>query len=202
MANRSLEKHSVGLSWEKIFSVINGIASAIQALHDNQPPIVHSDIKAENILLNEVEIFPYALSILTVLEHNAVLTDFGLAKRVGEEFAGSTEDDIYFLGRLRLQLIMLEKDTRVLRNNVTMSIREGALFYKNKNGHAVHERLISEGCKNAVAVALTDLGLECTDMSPGKRPTISNVKRTLDQIRSRQDSSAWSLPLLGSIFSR
>jgi len=57
---------SPGLDWETRFNIIVGIARGLAYLHEEvQPPIIHRDIKAANILLDK--------------NYNAKIVDFGLA---------------------------------------------------------------------------------------------------------------------------
>ncbi|GJM89912.1 hypothetical protein PR202_ga06139 [Eleusine coracana subsp. coracana] len=65
----AMRQHGV-LTWEARMKVILGIAKALAYLHEAiEPKVVHRDIKASNILIDE--------------EFNGKLSDFGLAKLLG-----------------------------------------------------------------------------------------------------------------------
>ncbi|KAL3729980.1 hypothetical protein ACJRO7_027044 [Eucalyptus globulus] len=76
LPNRSLDcfifdqEKCVSLDWPMRFTIINGIASGLLYLHrDSRLRIIHRDLKAENILLDN--------------ERNAKISDFGLARSFG-----------------------------------------------------------------------------------------------------------------------
>jgi serine/threonine protein kinase len=77
--NRSLDlilfgtdKREQQLSWEQRYKIINGIARGLQYLHeDSQLKVVHRDLKASNILLDE--------------KLNPKISDFGLARIFGQD---------------------------------------------------------------------------------------------------------------------
>ncbi|XP_037493061.1 probable LRR receptor-like serine/threonine-protein kinase At1g53430 isoform X1 [Jatropha curcas] len=72
MDNGSLEKvlfdpdRPLQLSWETRYSICERVALGLEFLHKKEPPIIHRNIKASNILLNE--------------NCEAKISDFGLAK--------------------------------------------------------------------------------------------------------------------------
>lgn len=72
------QRRPFGLEWERRFKIIAGIARGLLYLHeDSQLRIVHRDLKASNILLDE--------------EMNPKISDFGLAKLFcGSQTHGNT----------------------------------------------------------------------------------------------------------------
>ena len=59
-----LKKFSVGVEWK--MQIISDIASGMTYLHDKQPPIIHGDLKCQNVLIGN--------------DFHAKICDFGLAR--------------------------------------------------------------------------------------------------------------------------
>ena len=76
--NRSLDlilfgtdKREQQLDWGQRYKIINGIARGLQYLHEDSQLMVHRDLKASNILLDE--------------NMNPKISDFGLARIFGRD---------------------------------------------------------------------------------------------------------------------
>lgn len=62
-------KHKIAMSWSRRLKVALGAARGLAYLHEHaDPPIIHRDIKSNNILLDE--------------NYNAKVSDFGLSKSI------------------------------------------------------------------------------------------------------------------------
>ncbi|KDP30001.1 hypothetical protein JCGZ_18768 [Jatropha curcas] len=54
MQNGTLTTKLSGLDWRQTLKIIKGVAGAIQKLQDHVPPLIHRDLKLDNILLDKV----------------------------------------------------------------------------------------------------------------------------------------------------
>lgn len=177
---------SIKFTWEIRKKICIGVAKGLTYLHEEvQPHIIHRDIKASNILLDE--------------DFTPKISDFGLAKlfpshltHVSTRIAGTQgylapeyairgqltrKADIYSFGILLLEVVSgrpnqnkrLPTEDQYLLERVWELYREGEL-----------ERLVdtSIGDKNAdmdEACRYLKIGLLCTQSLPKNRPSMSSV---------------------------
>ncbi|KAG1355343.1 L-type lectin-domain containing receptor kinase IV.2 [Cocos nucifera] len=103
MPNGSLDKFLFNqpqfmLSWEQRFQIIKGVASALYYLHEGwEQVVVHRDIKASNILLDD--------------QMNGRLGDFGLARLYDHGTDPQTTHVVGTLGYLAPELTKISKPT-------------------------------------------------------------------------------------------
>ncbi|THG01287.1 hypothetical protein TEA_028205 [Camellia sinensis var. sinensis] len=93
MPRGSLENHlfkrsAKPLSWETRVKVATGAARGLSFLHGSESQVIYRDFKASNILLDSANPV-FTPSLFNILEFNAKLSDFGLAK------AGPTGDQTH-----------------------------------------------------------------------------------------------------------
>ncbi|EHA8588333.1 cysteine-rich receptor-like protein kinase 6 [Cocos nucifera] len=185
--NRSLDTFlfdpikSKRLSWGKRYKIIEGIARALQYLHeDSQLKIVHRDLKASNILLDA--------------HMNPKISDFGLARLFGgdqtegttsqvvgtlgyisPEYAMrghfSTKSDVYSFGVLVLEIV-------TGRDNSDLS--EDLLSYtweKWSEGRSLEmlDPALGQHCQGSEVLKCIQIGLLCVQENPSDRPNMSTV---------------------------
>jgi serine/threonine protein kinase len=83
----SLDQHIAELRSRplEVASIIEQVARTLHAHHQLQPPLFHRDIKPKNILLSRRERQKAESVEHDTLEWDALIADFGLAKRLGDE---------------------------------------------------------------------------------------------------------------------
>ncbi|XAR49433.1 Non-specific serine/threonine protein kinase [Bertholletia excelsa] len=180
------------LDWPKRRNIALGTARGLSYLHEHcDPKIIHRDVKAANILLDE--------------EFEAVVGDFGLAKlmdykdthvttavrgttgHISPEYLStgrsSYKTDVFGYGVLLLEIItgqnafdlgrLANDDDVVLLewiNRLLIEKRFDVLVDKDLEGHYVEEEVEE----------LTKLALLCTQNTAAERPKMSEVVRMLE----------------------
>eukprot|EP00253_Pinus_taeda_P006437 PITA_06437 len=195
LPNKSLDKilfhpnHRKQLDWHKRYNIILGVARGLLYLHqDSVLRIVHRDIKASNILLDE--------------KLNPKIADFGLAKHfpdneshVSTRLAGtfgymapeygmqgqlSVKADVYSFGVLLLEVITGRKNTNYSLSP-EMQILLGWAWRSYEQGNVVQmiDPAIIETCDKEQALRCIHVGLLCTQAEASLRPPISEAIQML-----------------------
>ncbi|XP_006841023.2 cysteine-rich receptor-like protein kinase 2 [Amborella trichopoda] len=177
------------LDWHKRFDIILGVAEGLSYLHEeSEIRIIHRDIKASNILLDD--------------KLKAKITDFGLARSFAEDqthlstgIAGTlgylapeyivhgqlTEKaDVYSFGVLILEIITGE------RCNVGIGAQPGKFFlakiwnhYKANKVEGIIDDNIYNECFRDEILHVVQVSLLCTQATPSLRPPMPRIVELL-----------------------
>ncbi|KAK1263241.1 putative leucine-rich repeat receptor-like protein kinase [Acorus gramineus] len=185
-------KSGIRLDWKRRLRIALGTAKGLTYLHElANPPIVHRDIKSNNILLDD--------------HLNAKVADFGLSKPMGPNQKGhmttqvkgtmgyldpeyymtqqlTEKSDVYSFGVLLLELITarrpIDKGRYIVREvKVTMD--------RTKDLYNLHELLdpaIVLGTSLGGFGKFVDLALRCVEESGVDRPAMSEVVKEIENI--------------------
>lgn len=173
------------LDWSTRSSIIKGIAKGIEYLHGikgKKPGLVHQNISAENVLIDQ--------------HYTPLLSDSGLHKLLADDIIFSTlkasaamgylapeytttgrfteKSDVYAFGVLVFQIVSG-------KTRIGPSVRQGAELCKFEDFVDVN---LDGKFSEPEAVTLGKIALLCTHESPNSRPTIVTVVQELSSIGS------------------
>ncbi|KAH9301972.1 hypothetical protein KI387_013555 [Taxus chinensis] len=173
------------LDWQKRYNIIFGIARGLLYLHeDSQLRIIHRDIKANNILLDD--------------KLNPKIADFGLAKLFPEgethiqttvagtygymapEYAMqgklSAKADVYSFGVVLLEILSGRKNNDINLPQEMQNLLEWAWrLYIEGDVLNMLDSTIREACSQEQALRCIHVGLLCVQADATVRPAMSNV---------------------------
>ncbi|KAF6162059.1 hypothetical protein GIB67_025825 [Kingdonia uniflora] len=181
------------LDWNKRMCIALGAARGLLYLHEQcNPKIIHRDVKAANILLDE--------------NFEAVVGDFGLAKlldqrdshittavrgtigHIAPEYLStgqsSEKTDVFGFGILLLELITGQKalDTGNGQVQKGMILDWVRTLYEDKRLEVVVDKDLGGCFDEGELVKAIDLALLCTQSYPNQRPKMSNAVKVLEDI--------------------
>lgn len=184
------------LTWSRRLRVACGCAKGLQYLHhDCSPVLIHRDMKASNILLDE--------------EFNGYLTDFGLARELDpgcthvstmiagtlgyvppeycQAWRATTKGDVYSFGVVLLELITGRRPLSSNENengNLVEWVR--LLLNESRAAEAYHPVVKETAGKDEVELcAFLELANACTKELPDQRPSMQEVAKALEKMQDR-----------------
>ncbi|KAA8545364.1 hypothetical protein F0562_020148 [Nyssa sinensis] len=185
-------KSRIRLDWMRRLRIALGAARGLSYLHElANPPIIHRDIKSNNILLDE--------------RLNAKVGDFGLSKpmvdaekdHVTTQIKGTMgyldpeyymtqqlteKSDVYSFGVLMLELLTakrpIEKGKYIVREVKQMRDKTKDLY----NLHEILDPTIGLGMPLKGFERFVDLAMWCVEDSRPDRPTMSEVVKEIENI--------------------
>ncbi|KAK2638619.1 hypothetical protein Ddye_026414 [Dipteronia dyeriana] len=190
---RSLNKKH--LDWPSRYKIAVGAARGIAYLHqDCIPHIIHRDIKSSNILLDqnmEARVSDFGLATLMGPEKTHVSTfvvgTFGyLAPEYFDTGRATVKGDVYSFGVVLLELLTGKKpmDEEFLEEGTKLVTWVKAVVQDKREEYVLDACL--EGCPINEISNVFSIALVCLESEPSKRPTMAEVVKMLEQIKSEK----------------
>ncbi|XP_019183340.1 PREDICTED: G-type lectin S-receptor-like serine/threonine-protein kinase At4g27290 [Ipomoea nil] len=175
------------LTWQRRFDIAMGISRGLLYLHqDSRLRIVHRDLKASNILLDNnfhPKISDFGLAKIMDLDQTEGKTRLviGTYGYMSPEYAVdgkfSVKSDVFSLGVLILELVSGKKN-RTFRHSDHLHNLLGHAWILWKEGRAVElidENLEESSYVESEVVRCIQVGLLCVQKAPDDRPTAASV---------------------------
>uniref|UniRef100_A0A0D9X8C9 non-specific serine/threonine protein kinase n=1 Tax=Leersia perrieri TaxID=77586 RepID=A0A0D9X8C9_9ORYZ len=183
------------LDWQTRKRIAVGTARGLLYLHEQcDPKIIHRDVKAANVLLDEC--------------HEAVVGDFGLAKlldhgdshvttavrgtvgHIAPEYLStgqsSEKTDVFGFGILLLELVTGQRALEVGKGSGVIQHQKGVMldWVRKVHQEKMHDLLVDQDLGphyDRIEVAeMVQVALLCTQFQPSHRPRMSEVVRMLE----------------------
>ncbi|XP_034679609.1 receptor-like serine/threonine-protein kinase At1g78530 [Vitis riparia] len=200
MPNGSLDAYLHGrlkekklLDWPSRYKIAVGAARGIAYLHhDCIPHIIHRDIKSSNILLDqnmEARVSDFGLATLMEPDKTHVSTfvagTFGyLAPEYFDTGRATAKGDVYSFGVVLLELLTGKRpsDEAFIEEGTRLVTWVKAVVLEKKEEHVLDSSL--ECCSLDEVNNVFSIATMCLESEPSKRPTMAEVLKMLEQIKS------------------
>ncbi|KAK3017909.1 hypothetical protein RJ639_002785 [Escallonia herrerae] len=188
---RDTGREKPSLDWNKRMHIALGAARGLVYLHEQcNPKIIHRDVKAANILLDEsfeAVVGDFGLAKLLDLRDSHVTTAVrGTVGHIAPEYLStgqsSEKTDVFGFGILLLELVTGQKALdpgNACAHNISPKVRT---LHEEKRLEVLVDRDL-KGCYISDEVEkVVELALQCSQSHPNLRPKMSEVLKVLEVI--------------------
>ncbi|KAL5837848.1 hypothetical protein ACOSQ3_015017 [Xanthoceras sorbifolium] len=198
MPNGSLEKwlysHNYFLDILQRLNIMIDVVSALEYLHHGYgTPIVHSDIKPSNIMLDEDMVVHVGdIGIAKLLGEEDSITQTHTLAAYGSEGIVSVRGDVYSFGILLMETFTRKKPTdNMFEEGMSLKCWVQKALPQSVNEVADANLLEEENLtstKDCIS-SILELAVDCSEDLPERRLEIINVLKSLVNIRTRFQKS-------------
>ncbi|XP_030461055.1 receptor-like serine/threonine-protein kinase At1g78530 [Syzygium oleosum] len=185
------------LDWPTRYKIAVGAARGISYLHhDCIPHIIHRDIKSSNILLDQnmnAQVSDFGLAALMEPDKTHVSTfvagTFGyLAPEYFDTGKATAKGDVYSFGVVLLELLTGKKptDEAFVEEGTKLVTWVKSVVKEKREEYVLDSRL--EDCPVDEINSVFTVALMCLEPEPAKRPTMAEVVKMLEQIKSEKSA--------------
>ncbi|CAH2053438.1 unnamed protein product [Thlaspi arvense] len=177
------------LDWEIRSRIALGAARGLDYLHSQDPLSSHGNVKSSNILLTD--------------SHDARVSDFGLAQLVGSSTTTpnrvtgyrapevtdprrvSQKADVYSFGVVLLELLTGKAPSNSVMNEEGMDLARWVHSVEREEwrSEVFDSELVSLETVEEEMAEMLQLGIDCTEQHPDKRPVMVEVVRRIQELR-------------------
>lgn len=185
---------SISMDWSTRFKIIVGICQGLLFLHNLPHPIIHLDLKTQNILLGEgmvPKIADFGLSRLFGTDKTRTNTQnvVGSAGYMAPEYLYegeiSAQSDIYSLGVMIIEITTGEQISLDIDNKSAMSFIDRVKKVWTPQHITTKYSLLDSPHLQEVNKCIS-IGIKCVEIDPTIRPSINDI---VDELEGRSASS-------------
>nr|XP_043636260.1 leucine-rich repeat receptor protein kinase EMS1 [Erigeron canadensis] len=184
------------LSWKTRVKIIKGVAKGLAFMHNLDTPIIHRDIKASNVLLDE--------------EFEAHIADFGLARRIEDSHshvstqvagtmgymppeyfygapAATVMGDVYSFGILMFEIVTSKRPNWPMKDDgkeIRLVEWAAKMVSQNREMEMVDVGMSKDEVNENEVLEFIKIATFCTTESNKLRPSMNEVVKLLDQIEN------------------
>ncbi|XP_058101316.1 MDIS1-interacting receptor like kinase 1-like [Magnolia sinica] len=188
------------VDWVSRYNVAVGVAQGLAYLHhDCNPPVIHRDVKSNNILLDgnlEARIADFGLARMMIKKNETVSVVAGsygyIAPEYGYTMKVDQKTDIYSFGVVLMELLAGKRPLEPEFGDCIDIVEWVRWKIRNNNGIEALDPNMGPQCKHVQEEMLLVLriALVCTAKFPKDRPSMRDVLTMLGEAKPRRKSSS------------